>query len=172
MIVDDIEEFVWVVAQLKPNALAKAQRNLEHQGFVHFCPLHRETIRGASQFRQKTRQLFPGYCFVFMSPASGDARKLNATHGISRLVTFGAGQVSTVPTPLIKALKSRCDDQNYLIEHASLAVGDEVRILSGAFAEFVGTVESISKSDRLRILFDFMGQKSHVDILQQNLEKL
>lgn len=172
MIMDEIDKFVWVVAQLKPNALAKAQRNLDNQGFVHFCPLQHETIRGAAQFRQQTKQLFPGYCFVNMNPASGDVRKLNATHGISRLISFSAGQVSTVPTPLIKALQSRCDDQNYLMEHASLTVGDEVRILSGAFAEFAGTVETISKSDRLRILFDFMGQKSHVEISHQNLEKL
>jgi len=172
MIVDDIDEHVWVAAQLKPNALAKAQRNLERQGFVHFCPLQRETIRGASQFRQQTRQLFPGYCFVNMNPANGDARKLNATHGISRLVSFSAGRISTVPKQLIEALQYRCDEKNFLQETASLAVGDEVRILSGAFAEFVGTVETISKSDRLRILFDFMGQKSHVEISHQNLEKL
>ena len=139
---------------------------------MHFCPLQLETIRAAAQYRQQAKQLFPGYCFVNMNPASGDVRKLNATHGISRLISFSTGQVSTVPAPLIKALQSRCDDQNYLMEHASLDVGDEVRIFSGVFAEFVGTVETISKSDRLRILFDFMGQKSHGDILRQNLEKL
>lgn len=172
MITGEKKAHVWVAAQLKPNALAKAQRNLDRQGFVHFCPMQRETIRGALQFKQQIIQLFPGYCFVEMNPASGDVRKLNATHGISRLVSFGANQISTVPTQLIAALQNRCDKTNYLMEPASLAVGDEVRVLSGAFAEFVGKVETISKSDRLRILFDFMGQKSHVDMPQQNLEKL
>jgi transcriptional antiterminator RfaH len=172
MITDEKDGFVWVAAQLKPNALAKAQLNLDHQGFIHFCPMQRETVRGATQFKEKNRQLFPGYCFVKMNPTSGDVRKLNATYGISRLVSFGTSRISIIPTPLIMALQSRCDDMNYLIEPSSLAVGDEVRILSGAFAEFVGTVETISKSDRLRILFNFMGQKSHADISQQNLEKL
>ena len=172
MITNEKDDFVWVAAQLKPNALAKAQRNLDRQGFMHFCPMQLETVRGATQFRQQVRQLFPGYCFVEMSPASSDVRKLNATHGISRLVSFGAGRISTIPTPLIVALKSRCDNKDYLLQLSSLNVGDEVRILSGAFAEFVGTVETINKSDRLRILFDFMGQKSYADISQQNLEKL
>ena len=172
MITDEKDDFVWVAAQLKPNALAKAQRNLDRQGFIHFCPMQRETVRGATQFRQQIVQLFPGYCFVKMNPASGDVRKLNATHGISRLVSFAAGRISTIPTPLIVALQSRCDANDYLMEPTSLAVGDEVRILSGAFAEFVGIVETIGKSERLRILFDFMGQKSYVDIPQQNLEKL
>ena len=58
------------------------------------------------------------------------------------------------------------------MDRVSIGVDDKVRMLSGAFAEFVDSVETISKSDRLRILFDFMGQKSHLDILQQNLEKL
>ncbi|MDC3314476.1 transcriptional activator RfaH [Alphaproteobacteria bacterium] len=172
MVTDEKNDFVWVAAQLKPNALAKAQRNLDRQGFMHFCPMQLETVRGATQFRHQVRQLFPGYCFVEMSPASGDVRKLNATHGISRLVSFGADQISTIPTPLIVALKSRCDDKDYFMEPASLVVGHEVRISSGAFAKFVGTVEAISKSDRLRILFDFIGQKSYADISQQNLEKL
>jgi transcriptional antiterminator RfaH len=172
MITGEKEAHVWVAAQLKPNALAKAQRNLDRQGFVYFCPMQRETVRSAAQFRQQTKQLFPGYCFVHMNPASGDIRKLNATHGISRLVSFGAGQISKVPTQLIVALQNRCDETNCLIAPASLAAGDDVRVLSGAFAEFVGTVETICKSDRLRILFDFMGQKSHVDMPRQNLEKL
>ena len=172
MITGEKDAHMWVVAQLKPNALAKAQRNLDRQGFVHFCPMQRETVRGASQFKQQIIQLFPGYCFVHMNPSSGDVRKLNATYGISRLVSFGRNQISNVPTQLIVALQNRCDEMNCLMEPASLAVGDEVRILTGAFAEFVGRVETISKSDRLRILFDFMGQKSHVDMPQQNLEKL
>ena len=172
MITDEKDDFVWVVAQLKPNALAKAQRNLDRQGFMHFCPMQRETVRGATQFRQQIVQLFPGYCFVKMNPVSGDVRKLNATHGISRLVSFGAGRISTIPTPLIMVLQSRCDANDYLIEPASLDVGDEVRILSGSFAEFLGIVETVGKSERLRILFDFMGQKSYADIPQQAVEKI
>lgn len=172
MITVEKDESVWVAAQLKPNVLAKAQRNLDQQGFVHFCPMQRETVRSTTQFRQEIRQLFPGYCFVYMNPASGDTRKLNATYGISRLVSFSAGRISTVPKQLIEALQNRCDEKNCLQESVSLAVGDDVSILYGSLAKFVGTVETISKSDRLRILFDFMGQKSRVEIPQQNLEKL
>lgn len=172
MITNKKDNFVWVAAQLKPNALVKAQSNLDCQGFIHFCPLQQKTVRVAAQFRQQTKQLFPGYCFVNMNPANGDVRKLNATHGISRLISFSTGQVSTVPTPLIMGLQSRCDDKGYLMEPSLLAVGDKVRILSGAFAEFVATVEAISKFDRLRILFDFMGQKSYAEVSRQNLERL
>ena len=69
------------------------------------------------------------------------------------------------------ALTKRCDDQAVLRPLDDLKTGEAVKMMSGSFVEFVGEIEAFVAADRLRILFDFMGQKTRLDVPRGDVER-
>ena len=161
-------ELQWFLAQLKPNAQAIAVRNLDRQGFATFLPQHRVTRRQSGRFIDTLRPLFPGYLFVGFDPNTAPWRKINATSGVSRLVSFDR-RPRAVPTVLIDDLRARCDVDGVLKPAPILASGSAVEILSGPFANFVATVESITPDQRVWVLLDLMGQQTRVQVANNHV---
>lgn len=58
------------------------------------------------------------------------------------------------------ALRSK----NILLPLTDLAAGVRVKVLSGAFWEFNGQVETLLQGDCTQLLLEFMGQTTRVDI--------
>lgn len=163
---------LWFLAQLKPNGFDRASANLERQGFKAFMPV-RETFIRRGRARQKSKQpLFPGYIFVGTDPLNPKWSVINNTVGISRLVSFGKNEPAALPNQLIDGLMARCDDEYDLLPADNLCIGDQVRAVSGPFADYVATIETISNETRLGILFDFMGQKTRAVIHSSHIEKV
>jgi transcriptional antiterminator RfaH len=154
----------WYVAQLKPNGFARAVANLARQGFATFMPMQNRTIRHARQLKNVMRPVFPGYLFVQFGADRADWRKINSTFGVSRLVSFSESQPTPVPSALMAGLLARCDAQNILQAPADLKAGEKVRLLSGAFADFVGEVETLIGDESVRVLLDIMGQSARLDV--------
>jgi len=50
--------------------------------------------------------------------------------------------------------------------------GEHVRLTAGAFAGFVGQIDTLLSKDTVRLLFEMMGQKTHIDVPTQTLERL
>ncbi len=152
----------WSLAQLKPNGLAIALRNLERQGFEVFVPRHSVTRRVGGRFRDRLEPLFPGYVFVEVGRATSPWRKINSTLGVARLVQFGGGGPAIVAPELIEGLKTRCTDEGILAPCSDLSPGDLARITRGPFADFVARVETIDKDQRVWMLLDLMGRQTRV----------
>jgi transcriptional antiterminator RfaH len=161
----------WYVAQLKPNGFSKAVANLDRQGFQSFMPLRRKTVRHARQMRETLKPVFPGYLFILFGERHHDWRKVNSTMGVSKLISFGPNLPAPVPKNLINSLRLRCDHNNALLPLDDLAAGDRVKILSGAFSEFNGQIETLLPGDCSRLLIEFMGQTTRVDITNTALER-
>ena len=53
----------------------------------------------------------------------------------------------------------RCDASGELLPPKSLNEGDSVEMLTGPFANFIATVDTIDPEQRIWVLMDFMGQK-------------
>lgn len=151
----------WFLAQLKPNSAAIAQTHLERQGFAHFLPMELRTIRRAGRFETRRCPLFPGYLFVSFDPDKGLWRKINATRGISRLVSFG-NVPRPVPFELIAQIVERCDAEHCLRPQAKFVEGEEVRVASGPFVDFVAKIERIEPDQRVWLLMDLMGAETRV----------
>jgi len=165
-------EFPWYLAQLRPNGLAMALRNLARQGFALFCPMHAATAKRRGHYRQTWKPLFPGYLFVGFEPASAPWRAINSTYGVSRLVNFGARAPRPVPEGLITGLRMRCDEDGHLLPPETLSPGDSVRILSGPFADFVTTVDHIAPDQRVWVLLDLLGRPTPVTLARDALQKM
>ena len=161
----------WYLAQLKPNGFERASCNLNRQNFDTFMPMCRRTIRHARQLKEVLRPIFPGYIFVRFGSQNSDWRKINSTLGVARLVSFCADKPAFVPEGLIVALLKRCDERAVLRPLDDLRAGEAVKMVSGSFAEFVGEIETFVAADRLRILFDFMGQKTRLDVPREQVER-
>ncbi len=147
----------WFLAQLKPNAASIALRNLERQGFEAFLPLAEVTQRRAGQARLVRRPLFPGYLFVRFSTAQGGWRAINATAGLTRLVSF-ADRPAQVPDAIVDGLRARCDANGVLATADAFQPGDSVTVETGPFAGFIATVETIDADRRVWVLIELMGK--------------
>ena len=58
----------------------------------------------------------------------------------------------------------RCDVSGKLLPPKLLKPGDQVRITTGPFAEFVGEVESIAPDRRVWVLMEIMGGETRVAV--------
>jgi len=162
----------WYLAQIKTGGFTQAVTNLRQQGFGVFMPLRALSVRHARQIKQVKRPIFPGYLFVQFDPEQAHWRAINSTRGVVRLVCFQANKPTIVPQPLIDGLMARCDSEHILLPLDDLQIGERVRLMSGAFAEFTGKIETFIGDDVVRILLDLMGQTVRADTIRHDLDRL
>lgn len=161
----------WYIAQLKPNGIGNALRNLERQKFVTFHPRQTATRRIRDKLVTREEPVFPGYVFVTFDPATAPWRRINATLGIARLLTTPSLQPATVPPAFMAALMERCTPEGLIKPPEVLAPGDLVRIRTGPFAEQVSRIESLDKAGRVGLLLEVMGQAVRVSVDPRNLSR-
>jgi transcriptional antiterminator RfaH len=159
----------WYLIQFKPNSHRLAERNLHRQGFETFLPMQKITRRKASRFVSDLKPLFPGYMFVSVNSDLAPWRTINSTIGVSKLVSF-EGKPKPLPLQLISGLMLRCDASGILLPPKSLSEGDSVEMLTGPFANFIATVDTIDPEQRIWVLMDFMGQKTRMQVTSDQLQ--
>lgn len=158
----------WFLAQLKPNSVKIAERNLSRQGFQTFLPLEAQTRRSSGAFTTGLRPLFPGYIFVAFDVTKGLWKSVNSTSGITRLVSFGQTP-AMVPDELVSKLRLRCDSDGRVLPPKHLTPGDQVALTTGPFASFVAEVEQIAPDQRVWVLLEIMGGKTRVAVEPEQL---
>lgn len=159
----------WFLLKFKKNAHHQTVKNLNHQGFETFLPLHDITSRKVSRFINATRPLFPGYMFVKFDKEKSKWHKINNTCGVSHLVTFGT-IIKSIPTTIIDDLISRCDSSGKILPIKELKKGDQVKILNGPFTNFIATVETYETNQRVWILMDLMGRITQMQTPAKDLQ--
>ena len=159
----------WFVAQLKPNSIKIAERNLLRQGFRTFFPREQTTKRVRDRFVATEQPFFPGYIFIGLTPAKGGWRQINSTSGVTRLVCVG-NEPAEVPSDLITQLMLRCDSAGKILPPERLKAGDQVHVTSGPFANFIAEVDSVAPDRRIWVLMDMMGAKTRIKIARENLQ--
>jgi transcriptional antiterminator RfaH len=155
--------FSWFLAQLKPNCGPIAERNLRRQGFQTFLPQEDGTRHSRGKFVAIKRPLFPGYLFVSFSASGGHWRTVNATSGVTRLVSFG-GDPAPVPEAIVSSLMRRCDASGTLLPPTILKPGDQVKLTSGPLADSLATIQSITPDRRVWVLLEIMGGLTRVGV--------
>lgn len=155
----------WYVVQSQPNAEAKAVSHLNRQGFDTYLPRYLKRRRHARRVETVPASLFPRYLFVAIDLNAQRWRSIFSTVGVSRLVCQGE-----VPTPIstniIDGLKAREDNSGFiqLDQRPKYRPGDIIRVLDGAFADYLGLCEGMKDSDRVAILLEMLGRKVRVTV--------
>lgn len=148
----------WYVLQCKPLQQARAELNLQQQGFNYYAPVHsvQHQRRGKLQVMQEA--LFPGYLFIQLHQDS-NWRALRSTKGVSRLVAFGE-QPLAVPEALIDGLKVRL--QHKAEPEALYKPGDRVLITEGCFKHIEAIVQAVTPQERIVVLMTILNTRQAV----------
>ncbi|MBR1244209.1 transcriptional activator RfaH [Bradyrhizobium sp. AUGA SZCCT0274] len=158
-------ESAWYVVQTQVNAEAKAARNLVRQGFEVYLPRYLKRRSHARKIEKVAAPLFPRYMFVRVDMATQRWRSIQSTFGVSCLVSNGADPAA-VAGEVLHHLRAREDENGFIRmdQRPSFAPGQQVRVLTGAFADIVGLFDGLGDRERVAILLDLLGQKVRVSI--------
>jgi transcriptional antiterminator RfaH len=153
----------WYVVQTQANAENKAVAHLARQGFATYLPRYLKRRRHARRVDVVAAPLFPRYLFVEINMAVQRWRSIYSTVGVSRLVCNGE-YPTPVPERVVDLLKSREDTSGYiLLDHRpKFKTGDKIRVLEGAFYDYLGIYDGMPDRDRVGILLDLLGRKVRV----------
>jgi transcriptional antiterminator RfaH len=145
----------WFLVHTLPKSERKAQWHLGAQGFRSFLPQFEKTVRHARQLRTVRAPLFPRYLFVVLDLGRDPWLSVRSTVGVSRLFTQD-GWPLPVPVGIVECFIAQSNGSLTRLD-ANLVKGQQVRILSGPFADFIGTLERLDETERVQVLLELMG---------------
>jgi transcription elongation factor/antiterminator RfaH len=146
----------WFLVRTAPKSERRAQFHLNAQGFRTHAPWILKTVRHARQFRSVHAPLFPGYLFIILDLGRDRWLCVRSTVGVASVICRD-NRPLPVPAGIVEGLIAQTDATNVTRLDSGLAPGAPVRILSGPFAQLVGTLERLDDAGRVRVLLDIMG---------------
>jgi transcription elongation factor/antiterminator RfaH len=146
----------WFLAHTLPKSEWKAELHLGAQGFRTFQPQIRKTIRHARQLKTVRAPLFPRYLFVILDLGRDRWLSVRSSVGVSSLFSSRDGRPVPVPIGIVESLIERSEDTLTRLD-SHLVKGQQVRILTGPFADFVGMLDRLNEAGRVRVLLEMMG---------------
>lgn len=155
----------WFVVQSQPNSEQKALAHLNRQGFATYMPRYLKRRRHARRIDAVAAPLFPRYLFVTIDMTAQRWRSIFSTIGVSQLVC-NAGMPAAISDQVIDALRAREDASGliHLDNRPNFRVGDEIRVVEGAFSDCLGLYEGMKDNERVAILLDLLGRKVRVTV--------
>lgn len=174
------EEARWYVVHSYSGYENKVKKNLEHriesmdmQGkiFQVIVPTEDEIELKDGQRRVVERRVFPGYVLVQMIMDEQSWYVVRNTPNVTGFVGMG-----NKPTPLpdeeVKRILRRLESEEPKIK-VDFKIGQKVRIVEGAFAEFTGVVQELyPDKGRARVMVSFFNRETPVDVDFLQLEKV
>jgi transcription elongation factor/antiterminator RfaH len=160
----------WYLVQTLSKGEFRAQFHLHAQGFRTYLPQYLKTTRHARQVHTGRSPLFPRYLFVVLDLARDRWLSIQGTFGVSSLIMVN-DRPTPVPVGAVESLIERADEAHLMRLDDGLRPGQQVRILSGSFAEMVGTLVRLDDNERVRVLLKMMGSQVPVSIDRSRLSR-
>ncbi|MBO4219155.1 MAG: transcription termination/antitermination factor NusG [Erysipelotrichaceae bacterium] len=130
-------------------------------------------IKNGKQIK-KIRNLFPGYLFVEMIMTDKIWYVVRNTPGVTGFIgsSGGGAKPFSVPDEEIDPILRKLGQNDHKIV-VNFTVGDRVKILSGAFVNVEGTIQSMDdSSETARVLSIVFGRETPVEVSYVDLEKV
>ena len=173
-------EAAWYVIHSYSGYENKVKKNLEHRIesmdmqdkiFQVVVPTEEEIELKDGQRRVVERRVFPGYVLVQMIMDEQSWYVVRNTPNVTGFVGMG-----NKPTPLpdeeVKRIMRQLESEEPKIK-VDFKVGQKVRIVEGAFAEFTGVVQELyPDKGRARVMVSFFNRETPVDVDFLQLEKV
>ncbi len=119
------------------------------------------------QRKIKTRKMFPGYVIIKMIVTNESWYLVRNTQGVTGFVGHGSE-----PIPLTDEEVARMGIEKVFIE-LDVEIGDTVRVISGPFESFMGTVEDINREKQvLTVKVSMFGRDTPVELEFAQVEKV
>lgn len=119
----------------------------------------------------KEEKIFPGYVLVKMDLDNKTWDLVKNTEGVRGFV-----KTDKYPKPLpeseVKAITKFMEVEQPSYQ-ASFSVGEAVKIIDGAFADFIGSVQEIDNAKgKIKVLISFLGREAPVELDFTQVSKL
>jgi transcription elongation factor/antiterminator RfaH len=151
----------WYAVYCQPHRESAAAAHLKNQDFTVFLPKREKVRRHARKIEKVRRPFFPGYLFVGLDIERERWRNINSTVGVIRIILQNE-RPAPVPVGIVEALMAASDGDDVLQIRMVLNVGQKVRVIGGPLADFIGELDQLTDSDRVRVLLDVMGGRTRV----------
>jgi transcription elongation factor/antiterminator RfaH len=153
----------WYLVRTRPKSEKKAQWHLAAQGFQTYLPQIQRTIRHARKLTTVQVPLFPGYLFIALDLEQDRWVSVRSTVGVLSLFSHPDGPPIPVPVGVVESLIER-SNRNVVRLDTGLVQGQDVRVLSGPFADLIGTLHRIDDNSRVQVLLQMMGAQVPVTL--------
>ncbi|MEA2459960.1 MAG: transcription termination/antitermination protein NusG [Actinomycetota bacterium] len=160
--------------KVKTNLGSRIQSmNVEDRVFEVVIPMEdvMEIKQGKKQIVQK--KVFPGYLLVRMYLDDDAWRAVRETPGVTGFVGSGAKPVPLSDREVDKILQVKPDQQKKLKPRLEFEESESVRVTSGPFANFTGSISEINvDQSKLKVLVNIFGRETPVELGFDQVAKL
>ncbi len=118
-----------------------------------------------SELVTEERRLYPGYIVVEMEPTEEAIKLVNSIPGVTHLLG-----TKTNPLPLteneVKSIKEQIEkSKEKVATEVPFTQGENVKVISGPFAGFSGTVDEINlERRRVKVMVTIFGRPTPIDL--------
>ena len=174
-------DFRWYIAKALTNQENKVQKTLRER-IVNYkltdsfgeivVPEEKVTTHAGGKKRTITKKLFPGYILIHMLMNENTWHLVKDT---DKITGFVGGTVDK-PQPLSDEeaayMTGKADDGfKKTRTTVDFSEGEEVKVIEGPFASFVGTIESVNENGKLKVNVSIFGRPTPVELDASQVEK-
>ncbi len=142
-------------------------RELEDYFFDIVVPMEEQIEIKDGKRKANLKKVFPGYVLVKMIVTEESWYIVRNTRGVTGFVGSG-----TDPIPLTNEEIRSMGFETFVVE-INYDVDDSVKILNGALAGFIGTVQEINKEKgKVKVLVSMFGRETPVELELAQVEKV
>jgi transcription termination/antitermination protein NusG len=152
----------------------KVKTNIEHlaalEGFkdeVAEVTIPQETfveIRNGKK-RVTTRNMMPGYILVHIEPDEKVFNLVKSISGVSQFVGDGEKAIALTQEEVDNLLRVSEEKAEAPKAEIRFQKGEQVKVIEGPFANFVGTVEEIDREkNKLKVMVSIFGRPTAVEL--------
>ena len=132
-------------------------------------PEEEEIVERNGKKKFVMRKKYPNYVFIKMIYTKQIWYMVRQTRGVKDFCSGFDGR----PLPMTAEEVKRAQLEQVKIEDLSIAVGDNVTIISGPLKDFIGEVKEIKDElQKLKVAVSMFGRETSVDLEFNQVEKL
>ncbi|HVM36466.1 MAG TPA: transcription termination/antitermination protein NusG [Actinomycetota bacterium] len=160
--------------KVKANLMSRiSSMNVEDKIFEVVIPMEdvMEIKQGKKQVVQK--KVFPGYLLVRMYLEDDSWYVVRNTPGVTGFVQSGAKPTPLSDREINRILQVKPEDKKKLKPRLEFDEQESVRVISGPFANFTGTISEINvDQSKLKVLVNIFGRETPVELGFDQVAKL
>lgn len=161
--------------KVKNNLESRVQTmSMEDKIFSILVPTEEELEVKNGKKKVIQRKVYPGYVLVEMIMTDDSWYVVRNTPGVTGFV--GSSGAGSKPTPLlpeeVKGILRQMGVED-VRPKLDFQIGEVVRLVEGAFADMVGTIEEVhDDSQKLRVLVSMFGRETPLEVDYTQVEKI
>lgn len=145
--------------------------NMQDKIFRIIVPVEDEVQIKGGKKKITHRKIYPGYVLVEMVITDDSWHMVRSTPGVTGFVGSGSRPVPLQPHEVRQILRQMGVEEPR--PRIQFAIGESVRITSGPFENFIGTVEEIHyDKGKLRVLVSMFGRETPLELDFGQVDKL